>query len=194
MFNSKLLGWVAAASLLVAPSFCAPASASVMIYDFTFDGKAFDLMGQMTIDPVSNATGGYKIDSLTGTYTASILGKTIEGELTGLTTAPCFPCAKADNILYLQHPFVDSHGIGITTNGIFSFDIFSNPSDPMHVAIFGLLVGNDPGVLTISAAVPEPGTWAMMILGFLGLAMMTYRRRRQTGEGGRRQRTLCAAD
>jgi hypothetical protein len=30
----------------------------------------------------------------------------------------------------------------------------------------------------------------MMILGFLGLAMMTYRRRRQTGEGGLRQQTL----
>jgi PEP-CTERM motif len=178
----------------LASSFCAPASASVMTYDFTFDGKAFDLSGQMTIDPVGNEKGGYKIDSLMGTYTASILGKTIEGDLTGLTTTPCFPCAKADNILYLQSPFVDSHGIGITTNGLFSFDIFSNQSDPMHVAVFGLLVGNDPGVLTISAAVPEPGTWVMMILGFSGLSMMTYRRRRQTGEGGLRQQTLCAAD
>jgi PEP-CTERM motif len=194
MFSLKSLGWAAAAVLLLASLFCAPASASVMTYDFTFDGKAFDLTGQMTVDPVGNAKGGYKIDSLTGTYTASILGKTIEGELTGLTTTPCFPCAKADNILYLQHPFVDSRGIGITTDGIFSFDIFSNQADLMHVAIFGLFVGNDPGVLTISAAVPEPSTWAMIILGFLGLAMMTYRRRRQTGKGGRRQRTLCAAD
>ena len=29
------------------------------------------------------------------------------------------------------------------------------------------------------AAVPEPSTWAMMILGFAGVGYMTYRRRRQ---------------
>jgi hypothetical protein len=32
--------------------------------------------------------------------------------------------------------------------------------------------------LEFSAAVPEPSTWAMMILGFLGIGFMTYRRRR----------------
>lgn len=30
------------------------------------------------------------------------------------------------------------------------------------------------------AAVPEPSTWAMMIVGFLGLGFMAYRRRNQT--------------
>jgi hypothetical protein len=34
----------------------------------------------------------------------------------------------------------------------------------------------DPGVWAI-AAVPEPSTWAMMILGFCGLGFMTYRRK-----------------
>jgi hypothetical protein len=29
------------------------------------------------------------------------------------------------------------------------------------------------------AAVPEPSTWAMMILGFAGIGAMTYRRRKQ---------------
>lgn len=36
---------------------------------------------------------------------------------------------------------------------------------------FSPLVGNDVG------AVPEPSTWAMMILGFAGLGFMAYRRR-----------------
>jgi len=27
-------------------------------------------------------------------------------------------------------------------------------------------------------AVPEPSTWAMMILGFVGISAMTYRRRK----------------
>jgi hypothetical protein len=33
---------------------------------------------------------------------------------------------------------------------------------------------------TVTAAVPEPSTWAMMILGFCGLGFMTYRRRNQS--------------
>jgi PEP-CTERM motif len=33
------------------------------------------------------------------------------------------------------------------------------------------------GGLTISTAVPEPSTWAMMILGFMGVGFMAYRRK-----------------
>jgi hypothetical protein len=33
------------------------------------------------------------------------------------------------------------------------------------------------GTLTIAAAVPEPSTWAMMVLGFCGLGFMAYRRK-----------------
>ena len=37
------------------------------------------------------------------------------------------------------------------------------------------------GPTTISAAVPEPSTWAMMMLGFVAVGFMTYRRK-QTGQ------------
>jgi hypothetical protein len=37
-------------------------------------------------------------------------------------------------------------------------------------------IGND---LTVNAAVPEPSTWAMMIIGFVGVAFMTRRRKNQ---------------
>jgi hypothetical protein len=30
----------------------------------------------------------------------------------------------------------------------------------------------------LASAVPEPSTWAMMILGFVGIGAMTYRRRK----------------
>jgi hypothetical protein len=33
------------------------------------------------------------------------------------------------------------------------------------------------GQFTIAAAVPEPSTWAMMILGFVGVGFLTYRRK-----------------
>ena len=32
--------------------------------------------------------------------------------------------------------------------------------------------------LDVTAAVPEPSTWAMMILGFAGVGFMAYRRRK----------------
>jgi hypothetical protein len=34
------------------------------------------------------------------------------------------------------------------------------------------------GGLVVGSAVPEPSTWAMMIIGFAGLAFLTYRRKR----------------
>ena len=77
-------------------------------------------------------------------------------------------------------------------------DLFDDPSDPSTIHIAGL-----PGILrmqsaegngtstiyadwqialdTVTAsvsAVPEPSTWAMMILGFAGVGFVTYRRRK----------------
>lgn len=37
-----------------------------------------------------------------------------------------------------------------------------------------------PGSWSAVSAIPEPSTWAMMILGFFGVGYMTYRRRNQT--------------
>jgi hypothetical protein len=34
-----------------------------------------------------------------------------------------------------------------------------------------------PGVFDVTTAVPEPSTWAMMILGFAGVGFMAYRRK-----------------
>lgn len=36
------------------------------------------------------------------------------------------------------------------------------------------------GTFAINSAIPEPSTWAMMVLGFAGLGCMAYRRRNQS--------------
>jgi hypothetical protein len=54
--------------------------------------------------------------------------------------------------------------------------------DPSLVALGYSIITSD-GIgnsLTVNAAVPEPSTWAMLILGFAGIGAMTYRRRKQT--------------
>jgi len=35
--------------------------------------------------------------------------------------------------------------------------------------------------LTVAGAVPEPSTWAMMLLGFAGIGFMAYRRKSKPG-------------
>ena len=52
---------------------------------------------------------------------------------------------------------------------------FTGPKDPSNASGGNNLAGQ----FEIAAAVPEPSTWAMMILGFCGLGVMTYRRKQK---------------
>ncbi len=45
--------------------------------------------------------------------------------------------------------------------------------------LFPLDAGVVFGDVSVTAAVPEPSTWAMMILGFAGVGFMAYRRSRK---------------
>ena len=38
--------------------------------------------------------------------------------------------------------------------------------------------GGSLDAISLTAAIPEPATWAMMILGFFGVSFMAYRRRK----------------
>ena len=71
------------------------------------------------------------------------------------------------------------------------FFIGIGPTDVTAAGAFLLLginddiFGDNSGSLRVSvtadssiSAVPEPSTWAMMILGFLGIGTVTYRRRK----------------
>jgi hypothetical protein len=50
---------------------------------------------------------------------------------------------------------------------------FTGPKDPQNASGGNSLAGQ----FEIAAAVPEPSTWAMMIVGFCGLGFMSYRRK-----------------
>jgi PEP-CTERM motif len=76
-------------------------------------------------------------------------------------------------------------GFGISSFGIFGNFTYtaSSPVDPI-----GLPGGGGPvdpirtpggGVPSAAAAVPEPSTWAMMVIGFAGLGYAGYRRVRE---------------
>jgi PEP-CTERM motif len=45
-------------------------------------------------------------------------------------------------------------------------------SGPIHLTF------DDPGIFVLGGVVPEPSTWAMMLLGFAGLGLVGYRQTR----------------
>lgn len=64
-------------------------------------------------------------------------------------------------------------------NVYFSTDQFANEIVAHSGPAFGPSIPVDGLKFTISAAVPEPATWAMMLLGFAGLGLMGFRHRRR---------------
>jgi hypothetical protein len=148
-------------------AFSTPAMADV--YSFSYTDQAGDIFGSGTF----TTTGGsspFEITGITGTET---YGNGIAEAILGLSNY-----ASADNELFVPAPSADYSGISFyTANDQFGIgwtgtnygivDFNSNPN--------GTCCGT-PIDFTISA-VPEPSTWAMMILGFCGIGFMAYRRK-----------------
>jgi hypothetical protein len=63
-----------------------------------------------------------------------------------------------------------------STNAAFAGALFTADE---HYTISSLGQGSFNGGIDISAAVPEPATWGMMLLGFVGLAFMFRQQRRK---------------
>jgi hypothetical protein len=77
------------------------------------------------------------------------------------------------NVLSLVHPTGAASGTATTFLDPYLF------LDPSLVALGYTIITSD-GIgnsLTVNAAVPEPSTWAMMLLGFAGVGFMAYRRK-----------------
>lgn len=70
---------------------------------------------------------------------------------------------------------VQSYGI----NFIFDASGFFTDAHGQHEQFFaeGNRLFGGKGISPVVAAVPEPSTWAMMILGFAGTGFMAYRRK-----------------
>ena len=71
---------------------------------------------------------------------------------------------------------------GVSAVGIWGLDYFTEGYPPPPPEPFVLSDGfaqgcATPGPACVTAAVPEPSTWAMMLLGFAGLGFTAYRRK-----------------
>jgi hypothetical protein len=185
-----VLGVVGALAL----SFFVPA-ANAAIFDLTFTnttipgnvaaGGPFDISAQL------NATlngSVYDINSISGSVTEASGTYSITGGLppgvTGSTTyytydnsitqsANIFNLSTTGILFYANTP--DFYSLPLS-----EFNLWWNGNGTSYG--LGTTASNNVnatfnGVGTLTAAVPEPSTWAMMLLGFAGLGVMAYRRK-----------------
>jgi hypothetical protein len=149
------------------------------VFDFTITSANGDATGQFT------ATGGpssFSVTGVTGTV-VPITGPDVA--ITGLSAY-----GGANNILFEPAPFVDRAGTAFVAGGL-DYNIFENSP-----GIYGFCVssvnptceGGDADSAPVAqfsltpagpSAVPEPATWALMLLGggMLGGARWFARRR-----------------
>jgi len=176
--KSKFLLAISVAGALLAQA----VSASAALYNFSYsDGGSTSGSGQFV---TSGASSPFLITNVTGLETYN--GGSTDA-ITGV--APVGFYGSNDNLLIIpaNPSFVtlsgvsffaggDTYNIGyITTAQGYAFDgyvIIQQSTD--GAGTFPTGVG--PISLNISA-VPEPSTWAMMILGFAGVGFMAYRRK-----------------
>jgi hypothetical protein len=174
--KSRLFCAVAAMMLFV---LAVPANAAII--NWTLSGVTFDDGGK--------AVGTFSTDSSTGNVSTfditTTAGTSLGGSIYDVATS----------FLYCDHCFFTYNSFVIATNDSLLSPYlemaFANPLISQGVVDAFLLTGdswecNDcaPKRYVVSgfavSAVPEPSTWAMLILGFAGLGFMGYRQNRSS--------------
>ena len=185
MIRKSVLGLAAASAFFV--SSVMPNVARAAIFDVTFTSTVFTVDAVVTAVPDA---GNYDITGITGSGTSNGNGFNITGLVTdaGTVTPPNTGTTAGGNWSYNDVIFpgplhFDYNGVVFTADNGYLYNLFTqNTFNPSFDALLttdpngGGVRNNNLGEGTISA-VPEPATWAMMILGFASLGFMSYRRK-----------------
>jgi hypothetical protein len=169
MKSAKLVAPLAFALLIAGP-----ASAAVFDFSYTDGGNTFG-SGQFFTSSVSSP---FLITNVTGSETYQGVTEAITG------VAAVNSYANNDNLLLVpaSPAFVTFPGISFTTaTDAFNIGFVS----PMYVIVQQSTdpAGTFPPGVTLTnfsvSAVPEPSTWAIMLLGFIGLGFAFRQSRRK---------------
>jgi hypothetical protein len=169
--SSAVAGAILALSTLAMPT---TASADVFIFSYTSSSSPTFGFGTFT-------TGSSVSPALVTGITGTEIYNGIPDTITGLSSY-----AYADNLLFFPNPpFVDFAGISFSTVFSGDFNLYYDAGNANNWVLAS--VNNPDGFtdglnkinlqVTAVAAVPEPSTWAMMILGFLGVGFVSFRRK-----------------
>ena len=173
---------------------------------FTFDFSGPTVSGSGTFTATLISSGLYDVTGATGTISDLDPLSAAQGPWTiaGVPAAPV-PSFSTTNYLYFPasansnqgysnaSSFLDTGGItvsasnGSATEFINLFDLnnayglANSKDDPSGEGPFGPPLNESITNFAVAAAAPEPSTWAMMVLGFLGLGFLGYRRKDRSG-------------
>jgi hypothetical protein len=164
-------------------------AAQAAIYQFTFTGADFSLSGQLTTDALNNVlsitgdiTGTTPLTAETGGSITGLINDPGNGAppMGGTYTAPSGHIWFYNDVLFPSGPgpFVDDNGILFSFGDGNTGNLYGQ-GDTYYFSVdlpFSLYVPGDPLVGSITA-IPEPSTWAMLILGFAGVGAIAFRRR-----------------
>jgi hypothetical protein len=172
--------------------------ATAVIFGLSSQAFAVPFTGNLSL----NGTDTFTANSITFVNPANIGSDSgnlaVLGTCTGCVTMDSFTSASTNFLVYSATNNLNTTTLTLnsavfteTPNGIggFNLDITGTGTatltgfDPT-VGRFELTTQNDGTAAaftfsstTVVAPVPEPSTWAMMILGFMGVGFMAYRRR-----------------
>lgn len=172
--------------LIAAALIAASSAAQASQFDFSFSDTQ-NLFGSETVSgtgvliATETGAGMYNVTSLTGTLTVN---GSNNYALSLNPSGTRVVNSSNDNVLQFPAPtgtsaptFFDELGLGFSANGV-NYDLYG-----IGEGFAGYeLSANDhipfgTATVSVTTAVPEPSTWAMMILGFIGIGFMAYRRK-----------------
>ena len=177
---SRVLGRVKAVAIAAAcfTTFAATAArADLVTYDWTLTSGSTAAQGGFA----ETGSGTLTINTSENDLVTAITGDVDGVALAGLSTA-----GGADNLLFPNSKgtsLLDLNGLSFLA-GTSTINIFGFNEPIVGEQATGNAYGEEVnggfsgvGVFAVTAAVPEPSTWAMMIVGFFGLGFMAYRRK-----------------
>jgi hypothetical protein len=177
-------------ALSVGVLLAAAASANAAVYDWNFAGSG--ISGSGTLTATDEGAGTYFITDGTGTVNDTTYGSfavtfgacTYGSNCTLTNTDGGGANLTYDNLLFPANSIgsqLDGNGVvllpGPPGSGTTAIGIWDSPSQSFY-SYSGVGFENlTTPFNVVAAAAPEPSTWAMMLLGFLGLGFMAYRKK-----------------
>jgi hypothetical protein len=160
-----------------------------VVYDVNLSSGTTSVVGQITTDGQVGTLGQGDIVGIDVVISSSA-GSTTLNALNGVNVTGVDLTATSSGLFY-NFSSLDNASFFFITNFSGSFVCFNNSASacnpggsPSTVDVFFpsavsaiLESGNVEIGAAAVAAVPEPSTWAMMILGFAGVGFMAYRRK-----------------
>ena len=168
-----------------------PAYVAIDNGSFPFPNWAAPLAGSQWITPTSNPAQSFDTSGHDGFYTFTsqsiflTAGTVLSGKYMSDNTVKEIFLASSDGVAALLSPGLPAGNF--TTPTLYTFGpVSANGFYTLNFQVQNYNQGSGNPVGLDVGAVPEPATWAMMIIGFLGLGFVGYRKSSRAGNSAAR--------